>query len=125
MGVTIGESYDDFYQMKIPIPHEYQFDPVDYRADIYSHYSDDIYETFIKEGLEVHKLFNNGSYCNYKNNKLLMHNDTCYKIEGDEFAHGGFVCNEGKWSTDKCKGYYCDIGYYYDQFENKCKKECP
>ena len=125
LGVTIGESYDDFYQMKIPIPLEYQFDPVDYRADIYSHYSDDIYETFIKEGLEVHKLFNNGSYCNYKNNKLLMHNDTCYKIEGDEFAHGGFVCNEGKWSTDKCKGYYCDIGYYYDQFENKCKKECP
>ncbi len=51
-----------------------------------------------------------------------MHNDTCYKIEGDEFAHGGFVCNEGKWSTDKCKGYYCDIGYYYDQFENNVKK---
>ena len=124
-GVTCGENYDDFYQKKNPIPVEYNLNPVDYRVDIYSSYSDDIYETFIKEGLEVHKLFNNGNYCNSKNDKLVMHSYTCYKIKDDEFAHGGFVYNEGKWSTDKCKGYYCDIGYYYDQYENKCKKECP
>jgi len=52
IGVTFGESYDDFYQKENPIPREYTLEPVDYRVDIYSRYSDEIYETFIKEGLE-------------------------------------------------------------------------
>ena len=126
IGVTCGESYDDFYQKDNPIPREYTLEPVDYRVDIYSRYSDDIYEKFIKEGLEVHKLFNNGSYCNAKNDKLLLHNESCYTIKDDEHAHGGFKCNdEGKWDTQNCFGYYCDIGYYYEHFENKCKEECP
>ena len=125
-GVTCGEYYDDFYQKENPIPREYTLEPVDYRVDIYSRYSDDIYETFIKEGLEVHSLFNNGSYCNAKNDKLLLHDDKCNKIDGDPFAHGGYKCNSNsKWDTEKCVGYYCDIGYYYDHVENKCKKECP
>ena len=125
-GVTCGESYDDFYQKKNPIPREYTLEPVDYRVDIYSRYSDEIYDTFINEGIEVHKLFNNGSYCNAKNDKLLLHDDKCYTIEGDQFAHGGYKCNSSsKWDTEKCVGYYCDIGYYYDHVENKCKKECP
>ena len=125
-GVTCGEYYDDFYQKENPIPREYTLEPVDYRVDIYTRYSDEIYETFIKEGLEVHNLFNNESYCNAKNDKLLLHDDKCYKIEGDQFAHGGYKCNSNsKWDKEKCFGYYCDIGYYYDHVENKCKKECP
>ena len=80
-GVTCGEYYDDFYQKENPIPREYTLEPVDYRVDIYTRYSDEIYETFIKEGLEVHNLFNNESYCNAKNDKLLLHDDKCYKIE--------------------------------------------
>ena len=126
VGVTCGESYDDFYQKDNPIPREYTLEPVDYRVDIYSRYSDDIYETFIKEGLQVHNLFNNGSYSNSKNDKLLLHDDKCNQIDGDPFAHGGFKCNnDSKWDKEKCIGYYCDIGYYYDHVENKCKEECP
>ena len=127
MGVTCGESYDDFYQKGNPIPREYNLDPVDYRVDIYSRYSDDIYEKFIKEGLEVHNLFNNGSYCNSKNDKLLLHDENCHIIKGDQYAHGGYKCNKetSKWDREKCEPYYCDIGYYYDHFNNKCMKECP
>ena len=125
IGVTCGESYDDFYQKPNPIPREYTLEPVDYRVDIYSRYSDDLYEKFIKEGLEVHKLFNNGSYCNAKNDKLLLHDEKCKTIKGDEYAHGGFKCNnESRWDKGQCEAYYCDIGYYYDHFEGKCKKEC-
>ena len=125
-GVTTGESYDDFYQRKNPIPREYTLEPVDYRVDIYSSYSDDLYEKFIKEGLEVHNLFNNGSYCNPKNDKLLLHDENCNHIEGDEHAHGGYKCNNktSKWEKGECAAYYCDIGYYYDHFDNICKKEC-
>ena len=101
IGVTCGESYDDFYQKENPIPREYTLEPVDYRVDIYSRYSDEIYETFIKEGIEVYNLFNNGSYCNAKNDKLLLHDDKCNKIEGDQFAHGGFKCNNNsKWDKN-------------------------
>ena len=66
-GVTIGEYYNDFYQKPNPIPYEYTLKSVDYRVDIYTKYSDDLYDKFIKEGLDIHQLFNNGSYCNYKN----------------------------------------------------------
>jgi hypothetical protein len=33
--VTVGESFDDSYQDKNPIPREYHFDPVDTRVNIY------------------------------------------------------------------------------------------
>ena len=123
-GVTVGEFYDGFREDN-PIPREYTLDPVDYRVNIYSRYSDDIYEQFIKEGLEVYNLFNNGTYCNGKNERLLLHDDNCKIIEGDQYAHGGYRCNkENKWNKEKCEVYYCDIGYYYDRNEKKCMKEC-
>ena len=125
-GVTTAENYDDFYQKENPIPREYTLDPVDYRVDIYSRYSDEIYDIFIKEGLEIRNLFNNGSYCNPKNDKLLLHDDKCYTIEEKKYAHGGYKCNnESKWDKEKCEPYYCDIGYYYDQFYQECREECP
>ena len=48
--VTVGESFDDSVNDINPIPREYAFDPVDYRVNIYSSYSDDIYMDFIEEG---------------------------------------------------------------------------
>ena len=48
--VTAGESFDDSVNDINPIPREYAFDPVDYRVNIYSSYSDDIYMDFIEEG---------------------------------------------------------------------------
>jgi len=46
-------------------------------------------------------------------------NDSCKNLGKN--MHGGFECNEnGNWS-DKCIPFYCDIGYYYDTYEKRCK----
>ena len=92
--ITAGESFDDSYQGENPIPREYHLDPVDIRVNIYSSYSDNIYDKFIDEGLNIHNYFNNQSNCNSKNDKLLLHNDTCKNIEGITNMHGGFKCDE-------------------------------
>ena len=123
--VTMAESFDDSVYDLNPIPREYAFDPVDYRVNIYSSYSDDLYMKFIEEGKKIHAKFNKENYCNSKNDKLLMHSDTC-KIEGKEHAHGGYKCNpdNNKWDTNNCQPYYCDIGYYFNQKTKECVKEC-
>ena len=55
-----------------------------------------------------------------------MHDENCRVIEGDKYANGGYKCNnENKWDKGKCEPYYCDIGYYYDRIDKKCKEECP
>ena len=121
-GVTISETFDDSYQTGSSIPLEYQLDAVDERVDIYSKYSDDLYNTFIEEGLKIHEKYKTN--CNPDNDKLLKHDDKCKDINNLENAHGGYKCNEdGTWSTE-CMPYYCDIGYYYDRHQNKCVKEC-
>ena len=56
-GVTISETFDDSYQTGSSIPLEYQLDAVDERVDIYSKYSDDLYNTFIEEGLKIHEKY--------------------------------------------------------------------
>ena len=124
--VTLGESFDDSVYGKNPLPREYAFDPVDYRVDIYSTYSDDLYMKFIEEGKKIHKKFNEENYCNGKNDKLLLHSDKCKTIEGFEHAHGGYKCNKetNKWDTNNCQPYYCDIGYFFDQIQKNCVEEC-
>ena len=52
IGITIGEFYQDLANK---IPMEYAIHPVDDRVNIYSEYSDDIYDKFIEEGKNVHK----------------------------------------------------------------------
>ena len=122
--VTVGESFDDSVYGQNPIPREYAFIPVDYRVDIYSKYSDDNYDEFIKQGKIIHNKFNKENYCNPKNEKLLLHSDCV--VQGKEYAHGGYRCNaeEHTWNTNDCQAYYCDIGYFYNQFEQKCMEEC-
>jgi len=125
-GVTISESYN-FHQknVKDQIPREYEFDPVDFRVNIYSHYSDNLYDIFIDEGLRIHNSLNKDNQCNPKNDKLLLYDDKCKIITGDPHAHGGFKCNkDGMWDTSKCEPYYCDIGYYFDQIQKKCVQNC-
>ena len=129
-GVTYTESYDisKFHQKKNPIPEEYQIYPVDERVEIYSEYSDDIYDKFINEGLKIHEKYNINNKCNPNNTKLLLHDEKCETFtESDlKYAHGGHRCNkEGSWEEEKCFPYYCDIGYVYDREENKCIEECP
>ena len=103
-GVTVSESYD-FHQkdVKDQIPREYTLDPVDFRIDIYSDYSDDLYDKFIKEGLKIHQKLNIDNQCNKKNDRLFLHNDKCKYINGDLYTHGGYKCGkDNTWDTSKC-----------------------
>ena len=120
------EKFNDFYQKGNPIPEEYEVNPVDYRVNIYSKYSDDLYDQFVKEGLNIYKKFNEDEYCNSKNTLLNFHdNNNCYNIIGKEHAHGGYRCGtNNKWNKKECVAYYCDIGYYYDFYQQKCIEEC-
>ena len=123
--LTVGESFDNSFKKENPIPTEYTLEPVDYRVNIYAHYSDDIYEEFIEEGLKIHNKFNIENYCNIKNEKLLMDNEICYNISGKEHAHGGYKCgNDNMWNESNCQPYYCDIGFYYDFYLNECVEDC-
>ena len=123
--ITTAETFDDSVYGPNPIPREYALDPVDERVDIYSKYNDDLYEEFIKYGKEIHDKYNNGNYCNSKNEKLLLHVNNC-TVKGKEHAYGGYRCNSDKneWNTNECQAYYCDIGYYYNQYEQKCLEDC-
>lgn len=126
IGVTILESYN-FHQKNVndQIPREYAFDPVDFRVNKYSDYSDDIYDLFIQEGKKIYEFLNKKNQCNSKNDKLLLHNDSCIKIANDEHAHGGHKCSDtNTWNTAKCEPYYCDIGYYFYQIQKKRIENC-
>jgi hypothetical protein len=123
--ISASESFGDNYMEKNSIPLEYDFDPIDERVDIYNEYSDEIYQTFIDKGKEIFKKYNQDKKCNKKNKKLLFDpsdGKTCYNFQDDKYAHGGYECGEnGYWNEGVCKKYYCDLGYYYDVYEGKCK----
>ena len=126
-GVTYTEFYDGSNKEQKPneIPIEYTFGKVDERVEIYQSYSDDIYDRFISEGLRIHRKYNEENKCNPENERLLLHDEQCSKIEGDENAHGGYKCSsEGKWDNSACFPYYCDIGYFYARDKEQCIKEC-
>ena len=125
-GVTIYESYNYTYQKKNPTPREYLIHPVDERINIFKSYDDSLYEDFISEAKKIFKKYNNDNKCNPENLDLLYepNNKECYNFEKDSHAHGGYECNQktGNWSKI-CKPYYCDIGYYFDKYQNKCIKD--
>ena len=123
-GITFEEVFDDSYQGKNPIPREYTIFPVDYRVDIFSEYSDDIYDEFISEGLRIFDLVNKDNNCNPKNEKLLLHHENCRDMELEN-THGGYKCGkDGKWNMSECVPYYCDIGYSFDQYQKQCVPDC-
>ena len=126
-GVTIYESYNYTYQIKNPYPREYLIHPVDEKFDMFKPYSDDLYDQFIEKAKDVLKKYNDDKQCNPKNLELVYdpnNKKDCYTFEGDEHAHGGYECDatKGTWSKT-CKPYYCDIGYYFDKYTNKCIKD--
>ena len=125
-GITYAESFGiaQQYHKNNSIPQEYKFDPVDERVDIYSHYSDELYDKFIEEGLKIHTKYNIDSKCNPKNERLVLYNESCqFDIDN---AHGGYQCGkDGVWNKEKCVPIFCDIDYFYDRVQQKCVKECP
>ena len=125
-GITFAETYDDYYVQKNPYPREYLLDPVDERVDIYEPYTDDTYQLFIDKAQELFKKYNEEGKCNVKNRKLLLDPNNgvdCYTFSDDKFAHGGYLCgDDGMW-TKTCQKYYCDIGYYYNQYRGACERD--
>ena len=120
--LTSFEAYSYDYQGKNPIPQEYTSYPVDEHVDIYEEYSDSNYQKFIDEAKRIFNKYENK--CNKDNKLLLLEDDNCYNIEGDKHAHGGYPCgNNGEWDKTKCQAFYCDIGYYYDTYQKKCRKD--
>ena len=124
IGTTYFESYNYLYQEKNPIPREYLMHPVDERVNIYQSYDDSIYQQFIDEAKVIFEKYNIKKECNPNNTKLLYEPDNkkeCYTFKEDEHAHGGFKCdiNTEEWSN-VCFPFYCDIGYYFDTYKNKC-----
>ena len=124
-GLTIEESFrNNPNNANNPIPMEYVLNPVDFRVDIYSDYSDNIYDQFIQEGLSIHKKLNEENKCNSKNSKLLLHDDKCKNLESTS-SNGGYKCkNDNTWDKTTCAGYYCKIGYYFDQAKKICIQNC-
>ena len=124
-GITRGEFFDYSEIIKNPIPREYTVEPVDERVDIYSLYSDEIYDLFIKEGIRIHNKYNKEGKCNPKNNRLHLYDDNCGKNQVDNYNHEGYKCGDDVyWNKTKCEPYYCEIGYYFDHYQNKCIKDC-
>jgi hypothetical protein len=127
IGTTYFESFNYSYQIKNPIPREYLIHPVDVRVNIYQNYDDSLYDKFVNEAKRIFKKFNEEKFCNKDNLKLLYdpnNKKECYTFENDPYAHGGYECDPSteKWSNI-CKPYYCDIGYYFDVYQNKCIKD--
>ena len=123
-GVTIYETYNYTYQTENPTPRDYLIHPVDERVPIYDRYSDSLYYKFINESKRILKKYNEENQCNPNNLDLLFdpnNKKDCYIFENDGHAHGGYECDPktGNWSNI-CKPYYCDIGYYFDKYQNKC-----
>ena len=74
---------------------------------------------FISEGLKIFKKYK--TECNPTNKKLTLFTDECYNISNIQYSHGGKVCgDDGKWS-DKYAPIYCDFGYYFDDYKQKCE----
>ena len=81
----------------------------------------------MEEAKKIFKKYNEDQECNPNNLDLLYdpnNKEDCYTFENDPHAHGGYECDNStkKWSKT-CKPYYCDIGYYFDKYQNKCIKD--
>ena len=116
IGITYAESFDDSYQNPNPIPREYTIDLVDERVPIYSAYSDDLYNDFISKAKDIFEKYE--TKCSKNNPRLLLDDENC--IFNDK-RKGGHPCGDDeKWDMSKCEAYYCELGYYYDQFKKQC-----
>jgi hypothetical protein len=129
------EGYKPFYdyfnfQMKLPgiqtfyspnnlsIPLEYQITPVDEITNIFEMFTDENYDLFVNESLEVFKKYK--TRCNPKNKKLVFYTSKCDGSFKNKYTHGGYECgDDGLW-TQNCVASYCDVGYIFDHTKKKC-----
>ena len=120
LSITYSPSYNDSFQNEslIKIPREFTNEKIDERSNIYGQFNDERYLEFIKEGKRIINKYK--EECNPENLNLLLKSNQCF-FKNDIFAHGGFQCGKnGKWSNF-CVPYYCDQGYYFDNYFQLCK----
>ena len=124
--ITFRESFNYSYQSPNSIPREYLINEVDERVNIYQKYDDTLYNSFIQEAKKIFKKYNEEQKCNPKNLLLTYEpdNKACYSFKNFPHSHGGYECdiNTKKWSN-RCKPFYCDIGFYFDNYQNKCIRD--
>ena len=73
---------------------------------------------FIENARNIFNEFENENKCSKNNDKLVLDDKTCIL---EDHKKGGHPCGtDGKWNLTDCKAYYCELGYYYDQFQKKC-----
>jgi len=116
--ISYGPSYKNSYNYNIKsIPQEFEEFPVDERMKFYNSFEEtlDIYNKFVQKGLDiVDKYITN---CNKYNKNLKLLNETC---NVNAYTYGGFVCDDkGNWSSE-CQPFYCDAGYYFDNYTKSC-----
>ncbi len=120
LSITYSPSYNDSFQNEslIKIPREFTNEKIDERSNIYGQFNDERYLEFIKEGKRIINKYK--EECNPENLNLLLKSNQCF-FKNDIFAHGGFQCGKnGKWSNF-CVPYYCEQGYYFDNYFKLCK----
>ena len=99
------------------IPLEYEITPVDIRLDLYQDFSDETYDLFIEQCLEIFRNIENKCYPN-----LMKFDENCDK-NFKKYKHGGYKCHsDGTWSHI-CVEAYCDIGYSFNKKEKRCLKD--
>ena len=121
----ITEEYDhnDIMLRYIPLPDKetplgYKTLNIDERIDIYNKYDDSQYDNFITNALQIFQKYKNR--CNPNNIRLLKIDNNC---EFGDHMHGGYQCNSnGQWSNN-CFPSFCDIGYTFNNKDNKCIKD--
>ena len=97
-------------------PIEYLVNEVDYRANIYEPFNEEIYDTFTGKAKQIFSEFE--TQCTEKNSKLTKFSESC-SWSDDKDARGGYKCVNGKWSSS-CVKIYCNQGQYLDPVENSC-----
>ena len=108
-----------FFDYKINnIPLEYEITPVNDKITISEIFDKSNYDNFILESKNIFEKYK--TYCDSKNIKLLMISELCEGKFENEYTHGGFECKPNRMWSSNCVPSYCDEGYIFDHYTQKC-----
>ena len=120
--ITFTETFDSNDKETPKTPMEFLIYPVDEISTIYQGYTDENYDTFIKEGKRLISKYNKeDGECNPENKYLYFETSECDSMININKAHGGYVCgSDKKWNKSECIAAYCDDGYYLNDERTEC-----
>ena len=112
----MAESFENVEKNDYPMA--FKVNKVDEMTNIYHFYNDAYYDEFINKANEIFNKYN--ETCSRENLNLVLESDKCVFTD-DEFAHGGYKCDDtGHWSTE-CQKSYCEFGFFYNKATGKCE----